>query len=170
MKHSKVIVSRLLISDRTNYEDEELLGGDGPMEGIWVVSWPEHVITPEFNCDANYLGPYKSVKSALEDSPGARIHRDMPLDWVTFETCDRDEWIAKVHKEDWGGVDILVMHLDDVAGVDGDDSDDVWPYVQCSGCGKPYINLAYKGHLNAWDESFKPENDWCDCMDQAKED
>ena len=49
--------------------DEESLGK------IWEVSWPEHVTTPRFNSDANYLGV---AYDCVDDIPKAyrnRLHR-----------------------------------------------------------------------------------------------
>lgn len=40
--------------------------------GFWLVSWPEHVITPRFNCDANFAFVGKSFAEAQRDFPQAK--------------------------------------------------------------------------------------------------
>ena len=75
MRHEHVLIeSNQLVNLMLEYmaDDEiiNLIGGESDEDGdisnippgIWEVSWPEHVIHPRYNHDANYLGvAYDSV-------------------------------------------------------------------------------------------------------------
>jgi hypothetical protein len=80
-KHVPVIVTRGIIENGidawSDYTAEDLLDCDGPNEEVWVISWPEHVVIPSYNGDADFRGPYKSVGTASEENPCAEVHRDL---------------------------------------------------------------------------------------------
>lgn len=40
--------------------------------GFWLVSWPEHVISPRFNCDANFVRVGDTFAEASRDFPQAK--------------------------------------------------------------------------------------------------
>lgn len=48
---------------------------NGETRGSWyVVSWPQHVVTPRYNGDCSCRGPFDSREEALADEPTAHVY------------------------------------------------------------------------------------------------
>ena len=48
---------------------------DFEAENVWfVVTWPEHVLNPLYNGDANYAGPYTTQEEALCEYEGEVVN------------------------------------------------------------------------------------------------
>lgn len=80
MTHADIIISGNDLCDAFGSYDSQdvadLLGFDSyeaiDWGGFWLVSWPEHVVTPRYNADANFAFVGKTFAEATADFPEAQ--------------------------------------------------------------------------------------------------
>lgn len=53
------------------------------------------------------------------------------------------EWITAAHESDWPSPAAIAADLAALAGVSGDESIDIWPFLECPCCGRPMIDSCY---------------------------
>lgn len=87
MKHKEIIIKlddleTRIFGDSDNFTLGDALGFEGEelerIEGYAVVGWPEHVINPRYNSDANYCH-YLSLAVAICANPDALLYGGEPI-------------------------------------------------------------------------------------------